>query len=446
MAVTSINSTRNGTGAIDYVLSPKTEGRERVRSMSGNNVIADGNWTRDQMRMTREAYGKNGINKKTGKEFVQAYRLKQSFSDEELDPDSDEDAEKCNEMGLELAKEVYPDHEVLVVTHSDGLGGKLHNHLIINAVSFETGKSLRGKETNWNYVSEKSDEILKANGLSVIENKKGRDKRTQAEIELAERGEYVWKDDLKERIRETLDDDKIVDKDSFIEHMKEEHEVNVRFRGRGMSYAFEDEDEKKRRIRSSRLGTNFQKENVEEILEENKNIVDLEPVATPKKSQKKSLYKDALKDFMESDIDEIRDKKEERQRAENERKQAEQAERARREERERLEQENKRKAEIKRKKEQQKEQKQKRIKQERLERERLEQERKREFIENDYEKVLEPDHYENLGYRYSYTMESLTEEQIVWYEEHKEELKREKEERDNAEQVVTQQDDYDLEL
>lgn len=437
MAVTNINGTRNGTGAVSYVLRPKEKGRERVRSISGNNVNIER--ASEQMRITREAYGKNGINSRNGKEFVQAYRLKQSFSDKELDPNSDEDVATCNRMGLELAKEVYPDHEVLVVTHSDGLGGKLHNHLIINAVSFETGKSLRAELTNWNYVSQKSDEILKRNGLSVIDNKKGQDKKTQAEVELAERGEYVWKEDLKERIRTTLSNDEIIDRDRFIEHMKEEHEVDVRFRGKGMSYAFEDEDGKKRRIRSSRMGTNFQKENIEELIEENKKIVDLEPVAPPTKSHKPSFFDSVMSDFVNANVDEIRAEKEEKQRQQEERQKAEneriRAERVEREEKARQELEKQRRADLERKREKDKRQQQERLKQQQIERERLEQEQKREFMENvQYVKPKLGGKMNVVGYRNQVTNEDLTPQEVAWYREYREEKRQQR-----TQQVITQQ-------
>src|SRR5699024_12050023 len=54
--------------------------------------------------------------------------------------------EKANQVGLELAKKLAPNHEVAVYTHDDT--NHVHNHIVINSVNFETGKKYQahGKE------------------------------------------------------------------------------------------------------------------------------------------------------------------------------------------------------------------------------------------------------------------------------------------------------------
>lgn len=303
MAVTRITKTRKGTEAINYVLRPKDKNKERVLSVSGLNVSTT--FTREQMDATRESYGKNKINPQTGKEFVQNYRLIQSFSDTELNPESDEDIQKCNDVGYALAGALYPDHEVLVVTHGDGVGGKLHNHLIINATSFVTGKQLRSYETDWQYISEKSDGVLKNFGMSPIKKQSvAKDRTTQAERKLADKGVLPWKDDLKDKIGAVLSAGVVSSREEFITAMDEEYGIDVNYRGKkGMSYAFTDDDGKKRKSRAGKLGEMFQIESVDSMLSENLNSKVVVAPVTVVTNVIDEEYKNKLMAEMQAKID-----------------------------------------------------------------------------------------------------------------------------------------------
>lgn len=307
MAVTRITNTRSGTGAVKYVLNPKVKNKERVLIATGLNL--DERFASDQMNATREAYGKNGVNPRNGEKFVQAYRLIQSFGDKELDPNNPEDVEMCHKLGRKLAVALYPDHEVLIATHGDGKGGKLHNHLVINATSFETGQQLRGNRKDWKHIARVNDQILRENGMEPLpETNTAKDSRTKAEMELASKGEYVWKDDLKNRIDKILDTETVVNPESFAEAMKEKYNVDVVFRGKkGVSYAFEDDDGKKRKTRGQKLGTDYQKENVMNRLNENNAIkeADNEDVAQPQESAKNIELKAKMQAMIDEKIKEI---------------------------------------------------------------------------------------------------------------------------------------------
>lgn len=275
MGVTRVTGTRSGTGAVKYVLNPKVKNKERVLAVSGSNVSTE--FASDQMAMTRKMYEKDGVNSRNGKKFMQGYRIIQSFSDKELDPNKPEDIEKCNAIGYELAREAYADHEVLVVTHGDGVGGKLHNHLIVNATSFETGKQLRGERTKWQWIAEKSDEVLKRNGIEPIQRKDHAVKpRTQAEIRLASEDKYVWKDDLRGRLNEAFEDERSIDKESFKTVLDEEYGITTKKwtdTGKHITYEFEDENGTKRKARSTSLGESYTRENVESLLLENNDVL-----------------------------------------------------------------------------------------------------------------------------------------------------------------------------
>ena len=62
---------------------------------------------------------------------VQGISLVQSFSPEELSLDDPDSVGTCHLAGEELARTMYPGCDVLIVTHTDGAGGCLHNHLLV---------------------------------------------------------------------------------------------------------------------------------------------------------------------------------------------------------------------------------------------------------------------------------------------------------------------------
>ena len=108
---------------------------------------------------TQEFFGKAGH-----KNAVLAYHLVQSFKDFETTP---EIAHKC---GLELAERLFADkYEVVVATHLDHK--HLHNHLIINSVSYADGYKYRNNFKDY-FIDIRgiSDAICIENCLSVIEH------------------------------------------------------------------------------------------------------------------------------------------------------------------------------------------------------------------------------------------------------------------------------------
>ena len=63
----------------------------------------------------------------------------QSFKPGEVTP------EQCNQLGLELAEKIAPNHQVAVYTHADT--NHVHNHIVINSIDLETGKNIKAIKT-----------------------------------------------------------------------------------------------------------------------------------------------------------------------------------------------------------------------------------------------------------------------------------------------------------
>ncbi|MBR1654534.1 MAG: relaxase/mobilization nuclease domain-containing protein [Clostridia bacterium] len=95
---------------------------------------------------------------------ILAYHGYQSFEEGEVTP------EMAHEIGIRLAKEIWGDKfEVVVTTHLNT--HCLHNHFVVNSVSFKDGKKYYSNRTNTALLRHTSDEICKEYGLSVIEEK-----------------------------------------------------------------------------------------------------------------------------------------------------------------------------------------------------------------------------------------------------------------------------------
>ena len=74
--------------------------------------------------------------------------------------------EQVHAMGMELASRFAPGHQFVVQTHDDE--PHLHNHIMINPVSLETGKRIQNKLENIRTVRNHNDDIARENGLQVL--------------------------------------------------------------------------------------------------------------------------------------------------------------------------------------------------------------------------------------------------------------------------------------
>ena len=89
------------------------------------------------------------------------YHIIQSFKPGEVS------AEEAHEMAIELAKRSFDDYEVVIGTHIDK--EHIHSHIIVNSVSYLTGKKYRDSASDlYDGIRETSDQICREHGLSVI--------------------------------------------------------------------------------------------------------------------------------------------------------------------------------------------------------------------------------------------------------------------------------------
>ena len=93
------------------------------------------------------------------------YHFIQSFKGKEVS------AEECNDIGMELAQSLWGDkYQVLICTHIDK--DNVHNHIILNSVSFIDGSKYHNSNVEVALVRETNDDLCTKYGLSVVENDK----------------------------------------------------------------------------------------------------------------------------------------------------------------------------------------------------------------------------------------------------------------------------------
>lgn len=119
--------------------------------------------------------------------------------------------ELADKYARKYAEDHWPGREVVWSVHCDGKAR--HIHFIVNAVEMETGKKLDVRDAEWRQWKDDCQELCRQFGLQDIDWRKAtREKRDQerfveepiegtfAEKDLRERGKYVWKDELRDRI------------------------------------------------------------------------------------------------------------------------------------------------------------------------------------------------------------------------------------------------------
>lgn len=104
---------------------------------------------------------KRNFNKLDGRSY---YHMIQSFAqDDDITP------EKCHEIGMQMAEHCFPNFQVLVATHIDKK--HMHNHFIINSVSFKDGKKMDISLQDLLDIKNYSNQLCRENGFIVTEAK-----------------------------------------------------------------------------------------------------------------------------------------------------------------------------------------------------------------------------------------------------------------------------------
>ena len=246
MAITKIHAIKSTVNkAIDYITNPqKTDGTLLV---SGYNCEAD--YAYLDFRMTAElAKEVKGDYTKTGGADNLAYHTIQSFAKNDKIS-----AEEAHEIGKKLADEMLEGkHEYVIATHVDK--GHIHNHIILNAVSFyDYGKYRTEPYKTARKIRAISDRLCEEKGLHIIQEPKGKGK-SRTEWEAVKNG-TSWKAQIQVAIDSAIA--QATDYNSFVELMKKE-KVEIK---EGKHIAFKLEGQQ-RFVRGKTIGENYTKDQI----------------------------------------------------------------------------------------------------------------------------------------------------------------------------------------
>lgn len=169
--IEAISSKANIKRIINYVTQDKKTTADLI---TGKDCMAES--CLEEMLYTKNLYNKTG-----GRQYI---HIIQSF-----DPKDNLTPSQVHNAGLKLANS-FNGFQVLVATHIDK--EHLHNHFVINSVSFENGYKIQMSKKDLQYLKDYSDKICLEMGASVIPKKDKTNYIKRNEYRVAERGES-WK-------------------------------------------------------------------------------------------------------------------------------------------------------------------------------------------------------------------------------------------------------------
>lgn len=169
--IEAISSKANLKTIINYVTQDK---KTNANLITGKDCLAESSL--EEMLYTKELYNKNN-----GRQYI---HIIQSF-----DPKDNLSAEQVHNTGIRLA-EKFNGYQVLVATHIDKK--HLHNHLVVNSVSFENGYKIQMSKKNLQDLKDYSDKLCLEIGASIIPKKENTQYIKRNEYRVAEQGKS-WK-------------------------------------------------------------------------------------------------------------------------------------------------------------------------------------------------------------------------------------------------------------
>lgn len=147
--------------AMGDVMKYATNGDKTEQQFFVTGVNCDPTTARDEMMISKAGWNDTS-------EIV-CYHGFQSFKHGEVTP------EQAHEVGVKLAEKMWGDRfQVIVATHLNT--DCLHNHFVVNSVSFADGKHYHDNKATLRLLRQRSDELCREYELSVIEHPSGRKK------------------------------------------------------------------------------------------------------------------------------------------------------------------------------------------------------------------------------------------------------------------------------
>lgn len=145
---------------------------------------------RDEMIAVKKRFGKE--------DGTVAYHGYQSFAPGEATP------EIAHEIGIKLAQRLWGEkYQVIVATHLDK-ENHLHNHFVVNTVSFVDGIKYHRTEKDYYEMQKSSDALCREYGFSIIENPQRGKSKQYGEWRAEQEGRPTWRGIIRTEIDEAI--------------------------------------------------------------------------------------------------------------------------------------------------------------------------------------------------------------------------------------------------
>lgn len=161
-------------------------------------------------------------------------------------------------------------YEYVLTTHIDK--GHLHNHILFNNVSFETGKAYQSNKRSYHQIRTVSDNLCRENGLSVIDEnyKKFKNRYSTNGKSYMEYTEFKRGNSWKNKLQLAIDKAVLKSKtyEEFLKTMEDfGYEIKI---GKYLSFRHKDKRDKGRftRAKASTLGENYTKERIKDRIKD----------------------------------------------------------------------------------------------------------------------------------------------------------------------------------
>lgn len=229
----------------------------------------------DEMIAVKKHFGKT--------EGVIAYHGYQSFALGEVTP------EISHEIGIKLAEKLWGErYQVVVATHLDK-ANHLHNHFVVNNVSFIDGIKYHRTGKDYREMWTASDELCREYGLSVldIDNPHGGKHKKYGEWRAEQEDRPTWRKIIREDVDQCINKS-MSESQFFINLKKDGYEIKL---GKDISVR---PPGKERFVRLARnFGDNYSIDGIRQRILEKQMLIPCLPACEPK--TKKLVYRGDLK-------------------------------------------------------------------------------------------------------------------------------------------------------
>jgi hypothetical protein len=175
---------------IGYAMREEATTSEEIKEQFVSGVNCSPNTAREEMMAVKKRFGKD--------DGIVAFHGYQSFAENEVTP------ELAHEIGVRLANELWGDRfQVIVATHLDKQN-HLHNHFVLNSVSFIDGYRYNDCTKTYMEMRKASDRLCREYGLSVIEDPKRGKAKHYGEWKAEQDGRLTWRGIIKSDIDEAI--------------------------------------------------------------------------------------------------------------------------------------------------------------------------------------------------------------------------------------------------